>query len=263
MNTHRGGFFTAVVVATLLSLAFISLSSASAQQGLPEKPFQQWSKEEVNKILTDSLWAKTQATRIQRRGQVRSIAGQTESEGGLSRKGELPSAEDPIDYRFTLRLHSALPIRQALVRREQLSWNYDKRSEAERKAFDRQAKEMLLDCAVCRDNYVLSVGFSSNNTSGNDMIHQWFGSTTLPAIKGYIYIANERGQRRDLMAFIPPKAAGDDVFFIFPRLDEKGQPLFTASDKKLKFVMSDNNAKSITNFTFDISQLMFDGKVGF
>ena len=262
MNTDRGGFFAAVVVRLIL-LAFISFSSAAAQQGLPEKPFQQWSKEEVNKILSDSLWARTQATRIQRRGQVRSIAGQTESEGGISRKGELTSAEDPVDYRFTLRLHSALPIRQALVRREQLNWDYDKRSEAERKAFDQQAKEMLLDCAVCADNYILSVGFSSNNTSGNDMIHQWFGGATLPALKGYIYIANERGERRDLVAFIPPKAAGDDVFFIFPRLDEKGQPLFTAADKKLLFRMSDSNARSITNFAFDISKLMFDGKVGF
>jgi hypothetical protein len=233
------------------------------QDGLPEKLFQQWSKEEVNKILTDSLWAKTQAIRIQRRGQVRSIAGQTESEGGLSRKGELTSAEDPIDYRFTLRLHSALPIRQALVRKEQLKWDYDKRSASERKAFDVQAKQVLLDCPVCADNYILSVGFASDNSSGNDMIYQWFGSATLPAIKGYVYIANERGERRDLVAFIPPKSAGDDVFFIFPRLDEKGQPLFTAADKKLLFRMSDNNAKSITNFNLDISKLIFNGKVQF
>jgi hypothetical protein len=236
--------------------------SVRAQADLPAKPFRQWSKDEVNKILTDSPWAKTQATRIQRRGQVKSIAGQTESET-LSRKGELSSAEDPLDYRFTLRLHSALPVRQALARREQLKWNYDQRSEAERKAFDREVREVLLDCAVCADHFVLSVGFSSNNSSGNDMIYQWFGAATLPAIKGYIYISNERGERRELVAFIPPKAAGDDVFFIFPRLDEKGRPLLTATDKKLLFRMSDSNARSITNFNFDIFKLIADGKVGF
>lgn len=261
MKTYRCGLFLAALVTIAFSLP-VAVGSMAAQQGMPEKPFQQWSKDEVNKILTDSLWAKTQATRIQRRGQVRSIAGQTESES-LSRKGELTSAEDPLDYRFTLRLYSALPLRQALMRQEQLKWNYDKRSAAEQKAFDAQAKQLLLDCPVCADHYVLSVGFSSTNSTGNDLIYKWFGSATLPSIKDYIYLANERGERRNLIDFIPPKASGDDVFFVFPRLNEKGQPLFTPADKKLLFRMSDNSANAVTNFSFDISKLIADGKVGF
>ena len=86
---------------------------------------------------------------------------------------------------------------------------------------------------------------------------------TLPSIKDYIYLANERGERRNLIDFIPPKASGDDVFFIFPRLDEKGQPLFTPTDKKLLFRMSDNSANAVTNFSFDISKLVFNGKLEF
>lgn len=247
----------------LTTLLLIASAPQSLAQGeVTGKPFEQWSKDEVNKILTDSLWAKTQAMRIQRRSQVRSIAGQNESET-MSGKGELTSAEDPLDYRFTLRLHSALPVRQALVRREQLNWNYDERSASARKAFDEQARQMVLDCPICADHYVVSVGFSSTNSSGNDMIYKWFSAATLPSIRGYIYLANERGERRDLIEFIPPKAPGDDVYFIFPRLDEKGHPLFTATDKKLLFRMSDNNAKSITNFTLDISKLVVDGKVTF
>lgn len=256
-------YWRSLALLGLTTLMLIACASQSpAQDGATNKPFEQWSKDDVNKILTDSMWAKTQAIRIQRRSQVRSIAGQTESET-FSGKGELSSAEDPLDYRFTLRLHSALPVRQALVRREQLKWNYDKRSASERKAFDEQAQQMLLDCAVCADNYVLSVGFSSTNSSGNDMVYKWFSAATLPSIQGYIYLANERGERRDLAGFIPPKSPGDDVYFIFPRLDDKGQPLFTATDKKLRFFMSDNNAKSITNFTLDISKLLVDGKTAF
>ena len=250
----------ACVCMTLLMLLVIS--SAVAQKGLPEKPFQQWSKVEVERVLTDSLWARTQSIRVQRRGQVKSIAGQTESETS-SGKGDLTSAEDPLDYRFTLRLHSALPIRQALVRQQQLKWNYDQRSAAQKKAFDEQAKQLILDCPVCADNYIVSVGFSSNNSSGNDLIYKWFGAATVPSIKGYIYLANERGERRDLLDFIPPKTPGDDVYFIFPRVDEKGQPLFTSSDKKLLFRMSDNSANSVTNFSLDISKLIVNGKVEF
>jgi hypothetical protein len=247
----------------IILLLLCTFGTASAQEGGPNKPYRHWSKDEVEKIRTDSPWARTQTLRIQRRGQVRSIAGQTETEDGtVARKGELSSAEDPLDYRFTLRLHSALPMREALVRQEQLKWNYDKRTAAEQKAFDEQARQ-LLDCPICPDNYVLSVGFSSKNSSGNDMVYKWFGSATLPSIKGYIYLANERGERRDLIDFIPPKSPGDDVFFIFPRLDEKGQPLFAPTDKKLIFRMADNSANSITNFNLDISKLVVAGKVSF
>lgn len=149
------------------------------------------------------------------------------------------------------------------MRREQLKWNYDRKNVEERKVFDLQAKRALLDCAVCADYYVLSVGFSSNNSSGNDLIYKWFGAATLPSIKRYIYLANGRGERRDLVDFIPPKAAGDDVFFIFHRLDEEGRALFIATDKKLIFRMSDENATSITNFNLDISRIIVKGRVEF
>jgi hypothetical protein len=263
MKTGRQGLLRAAVFSGVIVVIITGTGlSLRAQVGLPEKPFNQWSKDEVKKILTDSIWAKTQTVRLQRRSQVRSIAGQTESET-LSGKGELTSAEDPLEYKFTLRLHSALPIRQALLRQEQLKWNYEKRSLAERKAFDAEGSKALLDCPVCADFYVLSVGFGSENSSGNDLIHQWFGSATLPLIKDYITLANDRGERRALMDFIPPKKSGDDVFFIFPRRDERGQLLFTPASKKLIFRMSDKSVNSVTNFTLDITRLLVDGNVRF
>jgi hypothetical protein len=250
----------------MAATVFVMLATASsftAQEEILKKPFQEWSKAEVTKLLTDSAWARTQATRIRPKRQVRSVAGQTESTSTADRQAVLGGAADARDYRFTIRLHSALPIRQALLRREQLKWNYDQKSAAERKAFDAQAKQLLLECAVCADYYVVSVGFSSDNSSGTDMIYQWFGAATVPSIKGYIYIANERGERRDLVDVIPPKVAGDDVFFIFPRRDEKGQVLLTEADKKLVFKMSDVDANSITNFTLELRRMIVGGKVEF
>lgn len=244
-------------------LMLVAAISTAAQEGLLKKPFQEWSKAEVTKLLNDSAWARTQEIRIRPLRQVRSVAGQPETTGTADRQAPLGAAVEPRDFRFTIRLHSALPIRQALLRREQLKWNYDQKSAADRKAFDLQAKQLLLDCAVCADYYVVSVGFSSTNSSGTDMIYQWFGAATLPSIKGYIYIANELGERRDLADFIPPKAPGDDVYFVFPRRDEKDQPLLTVTDKKLVFRMSDANANSVTNFTLDVGRMIVGGKVEF
>jgi hypothetical protein len=248
------------IIAGLVLLLCLS-GLAAAQEKTPDGSYQQWTKADVIKLLSDSPWAKTQTQRVVRRGQVRSIAGQNE-DGVGTRTGQLSSAEDAYDYNFTMRLRSALPVRQAIVRLVQLDSNYDRMKPAERKAFDAQTRD-LLECKECADYYVVSVGFASSNNSVADLIYEWFKGQTLPGIKGYIYLANTRGERRDLARFIPPKSPGDEVFFLFPRLDEKGQPLFTPEDKKLLFRMSDIKANSVTNFTLDISKMIVDGKVLF
>ncbi|HEX8495469.1 MAG TPA: hypothetical protein VF658_21840 [Pyrinomonadaceae bacterium] len=256
-----------IVAGLLMAGAFGLASVAAAQEKEADSDYRQWTKADVIKLLSDSPWAKTQTQRVMRRGQVRSIAGQAESDGSqggpaMSRTGQLSSVEDAYDYTFTMRLRSAQPVRQAIVRLVQLDSNYDAMTKTERKAFDAQTRE-LLECKECADYYVVSVGFASSNNSVTDLIYQWFNGQTLPGIKGYVYLANERGGRRDLARFIPPKAPGEEVFFLFPRLDEKGQPLFTPEDKKLLFRMSDVKANSATNFSLDISRLIVNGKVEF
>lgn len=236
-------------------------SAAAQEEKANDSSYRQWTKADVVKLLSDSPWARTQTQRVQRRGQVRSIAGQNEAATG-ERRGELTSAEDAYDYSFTMRLRSAVPVRQAIVRLVQLDSNYDRMQPAERKALDAQTRE-LLECRECADFYIVSVGFASSNNSVTDLIYQWFSGQTLPGIKGYVYLANDHGGRRDLARFIAPKAPGDEVFFLFPRLDDKGQPLFTPADKKLLFRMSDIKANSVTNFSLDLSKLMVNGKVEF
>ena len=264
MKIYRSLLITAcLLMAMMLGLAGI----ATAQEKETDSAYRQWTKADVIKLLSDSPWSKTQTQRVTRRGQVRSIAGQAESDGSqggpsMGRTGQLTSAEDAYDYTFTMRLRSALPVRQAIVRLVQLDSNYDQMKKDERKAFDQQTRE-LLECKECADYYVVSVGFASSNNSVTDLIYQWFNGQTLPGIKGYVYLANERGGRRDLARFIPPKAPGEEVFFLFPRLDEKGQPLFTPEDKKLIFRMSDIKANSVTNFSLDIPKLIVNGKVEF
>lgn len=259
MKNHRSLLIIAGLYAAAL---FAWVGQAQAQETEAERnAYRQWTRADVIKLLSDSPWARTQTQRVQRRGQVRSIAGQNEAATG-ERKGELTSAEDAYDYTFTMRLRSALPVRQAIVRLVQLENNYDALSKGERAALDAQTRE-LLECKECADYYVVSVGFASSNNSSSDLIYQWFNGQTLPGIKGYVYLANERGGRRDLARFIPPKSPGEEVFFLFPRLDERGQPLFTPADKKLIFRMSDIKANSVTNFSLDVSRLTVNGKVEF
>jgi hypothetical protein len=252
-----------MVLATTLML-FTSLPPVT-QEELLKKPFQQWSKVEVTKLLNDSGWAKTQAVRVKGRRQLKSIAGQVNVDASTTstadRQAALGGAEEARDYRFTIRLRSALPIRQAIVRLVQLDAKYDQMPTASKAALDAQTRE-LLECKECKDSYIVSVGFGSTN-QGVDLIYDWFRGQSVESLKGYIYLANEHGGRRDLGGFIPPKVPGDEAFFFFPRHYPSERPLIGPNDKKLFFRMSDTNARSITNFALDVSRMKVDGKIEF
>ena len=204
--------------------------------------------------------------RVLPRRQLRSVAGQVNVDASSTttadRQAALGGAEDARDYRFTIRLRSALPIRQAVVRLVQLEAKYDQMQAAQKKSLDAQTRE-LLECRDCRDNYIISVGFGSTNSQGIDLIYDWFKGQTKESLRGYIYLANNRGGRRELSRFLPPKVPGDEAFFFFARLDKDGKPLITKNDKRLLFRMSDANAGSVTNFSLDVSRMIIDGRVEF
>ena len=255
-------FRRCLMVLTAGALVLFACLPRMAQEDLTSRPFQQWSKADVSRLLNDSAWAKTQEVRVRPRRQVRSVAGQVESTSTADRQAALGGAEDAKDYRFTIRLRSALPVRQAIVRLVQLDARYDQMTEAEKRTVDAQTRT-LLECPECQDNYIVSVGFGSTNSPGSDLIYDWFRGQTIESLKGYIYLANDRGMRRDLSGFIAPKVPGDEAFFFFPRRDQQGRPLIADNDRKLLFRMSDANANSVTNFTLDVSRMNVHGKLEF
>jgi hypothetical protein len=249
-------------VAILASLSAMVFAGASPVQGLlAGKPYQQWTRAEANKVLYDSPWAKTQEARIEFGKQIRAIAGAVIIGQGPVR-GELGGANAPIDYKVTMRLRSSLPVRQALVRLKQLDANYDKMTETGKELFDAKLKG-LLDCPACALNYVVTLSCKSENYPGQDLLFEGLRGARLAAIKPYIYIANDRGEKRELVHFVAPKAAEEEAIFFFPRFDDEDNPLVKPDTKKLYFRLSDNNAKAITNFEIDVSKLIVNGEVAF
>jgi hypothetical protein len=124
-------------VPALLAL-FLTLTSLSvlAEDFWLTKDWKQWSKEESTKILTDSAWAKTWRAN---------------------------GNEDGIVY--IVQLRSALPVREAIVRRLQFDQKYDKMTEVQRNAFDVQAAKVL-DRSY-DDAILVHVDFSKSNASPN------------------------------------------------------------------------------------------------
>jgi hypothetical protein len=216
----------------------LGLSSSTLPQGEQTKPFRTWTKAEANKVLNDSPWAKTQ--------EVSSVFGL-----GV-----------PTDFKFTLRLRSALPVREALVRLKQIDAHYDQLNEKERATFDSKTKG-LLDCLACADNYVLSLSSRSENSPGWDLAFKSYEKMTLAMLRENVFLSNNKGEKRELIHFVPPKAAGDETVFFFARLDGGGKPLIGLEDKKLMFRLNPQDAGSPKNFEFDVAKLIVNGKVEF
>ena len=256
MSMRGSATFVVVVVAM-----WVWPGVGFGQTELIKKPFHQWTKAEATRVLNESPWAVTQEARIDFGKEVRKIAGAPVIDGTYV-TAELGSANIPVDYRVTLRLRSALPIRKAIVRLKQIEAKYDQMSDKDREVFDAKIRG-LLDCPGCVQNYVITMTCKSTNYPGADCLYEGLRGATLPGVKPYIHILNDRGDQRDLIHFVPPKAPNEESTFYFLRLDDEDRPLLTPSTKKLIFRFSDNNAKAITNFEIDVSKLILDGKVEF
>src|SRR5882762_3450346 len=235
-----------------------------SQADLPKKPFSEWSKKDAEKILSDSPWARQQEVRIKFDKETQKAAGSYSgvSSAAAAQSETEVSSQVPVDFVFTLRLRSALPVRQAMVRLKNLETNFEKMTVEQRAAFEKQTKG-LLDCPACAANYVVTLSSKSKNSPGADAVYATFKGGRLTDLQRYVYVANERGDRRTLIHFVPPRAPGDEAVFFFPRADEKGAPLLTPDDKELLINLTDNQANSITNFKLDVSKLVMNGKVEF
>jgi len=248
----------------MIGVMCVSITLVFGQQSLPKAPYQQWSKEAAEKVLNDSPWAQRQELRLKFDKESQKAAGSysgVSSAAAAQAQTEVTS-DIPVDFVFTLRLRSALPVRQALARLRNLETDIEKMNQQQLEAFDRQTSG-LLACPACAQNYVLALSCKSKTNPGADAVFTLFKGARLADLQRYIFIANERGERRSLIHFVPPKIPGDEATFFFPRLNDQGAPLLSAENKQLIVNLSDNRPTSVGNFQIGVSTLLINGKVEF
>ena len=271
MNNQREKTFSLKFLGLVLLAGLVQASTflVYSQTGPPSKSFQQWTKKEAQQILDDSPWATKQEVRLRYADTARRIAGGTvpsATEGALintpSNQAEMGGAEAPVDFQFTLRLRSALTVRRALVRLKQLEANYDQMNEKDRAAFDNKYKG-LLECPACEQNYVLTLSALSKQRPGADPIFTVFKGGRLADLQRYVFIANKRGERRDLIHFVPPKVPGDEAVFYFSRFNDKGEPLLSSTDTELIANFTNNEVNMNTNFKVNVAKVIVNGQVDF
>jgi hypothetical protein len=231
--------------------------SISAQQ--VDKPFQSWSKDEVIKLLSHSPWAQTYPDRAQT----------YQSQAPISTLSRDITAGAKASVPVVVRLHSALPVRQALIRLRQIQVNYDKLSQSERADFDKTT-EGFLNCTICQKYYVVTLTRfvdSSGKTIGEGV----FQRMNLDQLRGNVWLANDKGERRELVQFNPPNGVTDMAVLYFARLDEKGNTFLTPAGRKFElgfnsaFLAGGNPYGSWLplRFEFNVAKLVVDNRLLF
>lgn len=213
--------------------AFCTLPPAFGQKIWEKKPYSEWSMSEAIRVLDDSPWAQTQIER-----------------------GE-------ADFTVTVRLRSALTVRQALIRRRQLLLNYERFPPAEKARFDADAK-LFLDCADCAQYYIVTLDSPSNNPSPLRVLKD----LSLDDLKPNVSLVSDKGERRELVGFVPPKGEGKEALFLFRRFDDRGRPLLTSDSKRFSFkiearVFEGKALVPVKKFTFEVPKLLRAGEVEF
>ena len=223
------------------SVSFLSLFlcvaaiTVAGQKDYLERPLSKWGQEESLKIVTDSAWAKPYQSTSGRAGaEAGSVAREQRqsvySGGSDPRSVSRDFGPPPV----TLRLHSSEVLRKATVRLQQLDIGYDKMSDEDKAKFDASRKNFL-DCAICKDYYVVTLTKAAF-TKGGSVDEGIFQGMTLTDLKGNVRLVNEAGEIRELVQFTPPKAAGDSALFFFKRVDDAGKHLVTKDTKEIRFV---------------------------
>lgn len=225
-------YFTSV-----LAILAVAVLTARADDFWVKKEWKQWSKDECNKMLTDSPWSKTWS-----KSQV-NLSAALPGSSGANQEGA--SGENASEIHYSIQFRSALPVREAYVRQQQIGSKYDKMSEAQKKSFDAQAESIL--GKTYDDVILVHVEYGSNIQVFERQMATYWKNIRPDAIPEDFYLINERGDRVAPVKFLSPSAGTYAFELIFPRMKDN-EPFVRAGDKELSLQFL-NPAVGIQNAT--------------
>ena len=241
---------------TALVILILALTStATAQNRLPNKPYTEWNLKEVTQLLFSSEWAQISS----------------KSRPGTYNAG-VPDSPPPTNFFVQLRLYSALPVRQAIVRRMQLTIPYAKLNDTQRASFDAEV-DGLLKCPQCAEYYIVTLSSSREDRLSLATRGAPVTLDTVETLKRlpedellrHTWLSNDKGERRNAARVIfTPR---HETILLFHRLDDHGNPLITPANKKFSIEFDDYLSKkteeALKKFTFNVSDIVRNGEILF
>lgn len=240
---------------TATALWILAIIATATAQSVWKKNYTEWSDREVARVLNDSPWAQTNIR--------------------ADRSVYRPNSPDyPPDTTFMVQvqLYSALPVRQALVRRMQLTIPYAQISEAQRASFNAEI-DGLLKCPQCEEYYIVTV--RSGKEDKMNLVTRG-SSVTIDAVDlmkrmpdeellRHVSLLNDKGERRNATRVVfTPK---NEAVLLFRRFDDNSKPLITLDNKKFYVDFDEYFSKKadgvFKKFSFAVKDLVHENEVTF
>jgi hypothetical protein len=216
--------------------------SVAMGQVWAKKDYKEWAAKDCEKILTDSPWAKNQSN----------------YGSGLGSAGEGGQAYT----KFIVQLLSALPIRHATIRSQQIAAKYDKLPPEEKQKFDQQAATYL--ATDYSQKVVVRINYETNVSSAViDMDRSW-RTKTIANFQNSAFLIGSKGVKVAADGY----SAGKESYFIltFPRLKD-GKPLLTIDDKSLilqfEYTAIQGMGDGKGQFEFKVKDMIYNGEIGY
>lgn len=210
-------------IALLMSFVVLTLGAAAYGQVWEKKEYTKWSKSDCQKILSDSPWANSYT--------IGTVIFQPVNE---------PSAVEGRDTQpqitYTAQFWSAKPVRQAIVRLQQLDSKYDKLPPEQKKAFDdRAAKFLDMDLP---DQIVIQVNYAASQAFLLSLTRYWRQKTEGDLKQSFTLIVE--GKRMGPASVVTSTGGGTEIQLLFPR-KVNGEPLLHPENKEVRLEIRDPN----------------------
>lgn len=236
---------------TALVFVFM-LFATSALVAQKTKPWLEWSMKETTKILNDSAWGQTQLETKEASADSTAITNTGSSRNMIPRDASKDSPGAITSYiKYYIRLLSARPVRQAVVRKLLL----------DSPEMEAQQKEQLKSFAeaTTADYIVVAVVAEAKDRSMGVAAMQAFKTATLDSLKNTTYLERRDGQRVQLADFKPPVADGLGAKFVFPRT-LNSEPFVVEDSGQLKFFSQLSKTIKL-EARYRVSDMLYDGKL--
>ncbi len=236
----------------LITITVLVLIAVAAPAQKSDKPWQEWSKKEAQKILDDSPWGRTQTeTDI---SEMFYTPTTQSGRGSSSSRQTQGATNQPVNVNFRIRFFTAQPIRQAFVRLMRLNQpNLDKQTLERLDAFTKVRSEQWI---------IVAVGYDATDQRYSGPVLQAFGSATTDVLKNNTYLERKDGTKNFLDEYVPPGRDGFGARFIFPRKVD-GQPFLTVDSGEVRFYSEYTTglSKLKLNMRFKVADMMANGQL--
>jgi len=207
--------------------------SAVTSFGQDAKPWHEWTKPDIEKILNKSAWGQVQA--------------ETDTSGIMAAIGT-PDPNSAMTFNYRIRFFSARPIREAFARQVMLGNPRIQASQLENFVIGDYSEVI-----------VVAVTFDGADRRYIGIIGQAFDGATTATVKNKAYLERKDGKRIFIDEYAKPGSDGTGGKFVFPRIVD-GKPFIDEKEEFIRFT-ADMGRGVRMNWRFKVADMIYNGKL--